>query len=224
MVDQLRASLDANLQRVENLIETYESHPDSKGRGRKRGQQLDTLRAAVVFLHATIEDILRTIASARLPYANRDLLSKIPLSGSNESRKFHLGDLISHRGKTVDELLIESVDQYLDRSNFNSTTEIAKLLESVGIAVSAVNGSFSDIEALMQRRHQIVHRSDKQTKVTGSGDHRIKSLPRWQVRNWATAVKGFCEALFQEIDRASTVNSAPNQEAPGVKERLVNAG
>ena len=69
-----------------------------------------------------------------------------------------------HRGKTVGQLIDESVGDYLKRTTYNNTTEIASLLEKVGIEPSApsidsktIADTFEDLGAMMSRRHRIVH-------------------------------------------------------------------
>ena len=74
MLDTISDNFNENLARVENLVVTYESHPDTQGRGRKSAELLDILRAAVVFLHAALEDALRSIARWKLPAAGSAVL------------------------------------------------------------------------------------------------------------------------------------------------------
>ncbi len=200
MIDQIRNNLNYNLTRVENLMSVYESHPDVQGQGRKSAEVLDILRAAFVLLHASLEAALRDIAYWKLPSANQTVLDDIPLAGHGRSpKKFPLGDLAVFRGKTIEEIFATSVDEYLEKSNFNNTDEIAKLMTSIGIETAKINARFSDLQALMQRRHQIVHRADWQDEVTGSGDHIIRAINKYMVRGWAHAVQEFAEAVFSQI-------------------------
>jgi hypothetical protein len=200
MLDTIRDNFNENLARVENLVVTYESHPDAQGRGRKTAEVLDILRAAVVFLHSALEDALRSIARWKLPLAGTAVLDEIPLVGQGANpKKFLLGELASHRGKRIDDLLSESVNAYLEQSNYNSTTEISKLLQSVGVDIATVNARFADLQALMERRHQIVHRADRQQEVRGSGDHEIRPINKDTVRGWAAAVLEFGTALFARL-------------------------
>ena len=143
---------------------------------------------------------MRGVASWKLPQASKDVLDDIPLVGSaTASKKFLLGDLAAHRGSTVDVLIESSVESYLARSNYNNTKDISNLLESVGVEVSKVNGRFPSLEELMQRRHQIVHRADRQTEVLGSGDHVVRSLNKVTVRWWAAEVKAFGADLLAQL-------------------------
>jgi hypothetical protein len=201
MLDTIRNNFNENLARVESLVTVYESHPDAHGRGRKSAEVLDILRAAVVFLHATLEDALRSIARWKLPSAGSVVLNEIPLIGQGSNpKKFLLGELANHRGKRIDDVLIESVNAYLEHSNYNNTADISKLLQSVGVeVVPAVNYRFADLQALMERRHHIVHRADRQQAVTGSGDYEIRAINKDTVRNWIAVVRDFGAALFARL-------------------------
>lgn len=200
MIEQINQTLTSNLERVENLIATYEAQPDVAGRGRKSAQVLDLLHASVVFLHASLEDMLRSIAYWKLPLAGADVIDDIPLTGVGANpKRFLLGSLVPHRGKTIDQLITESVSGKLERSNFNNVGEIASLLTSIGINVDSVNDDFDQLEELMSRRHQIVHRADRQDTVAGSGDHRVRGINKDTVRGWAANVKTFAEKLTAEI-------------------------
>ncbi len=200
MLDRIRDNLRQNLDRVENLVHTYESHPHAQGAGRKSVEVLDILRAAVVLLHASLEDVLRSVAYWRLPAARPAVLNQIPLAGHGPNpRKFLLGDLARFRGKMIDDVFTESVNAHLEQSNYNNTREIAALLETVDIDPAAVSANFVELQALMERRHQIVHRADRQQIVTGSGDHEVRGINKQTVRGWAAAVAQFAETLFAHV-------------------------
>jgi hypothetical protein len=70
-VDEIRQRLRDNLVRVEHIIESTESVPGSTAAPIKS----DLLRAAVVFLHATMEDVLRSGLERELPRAAPEHLS-----------------------------------------------------------------------------------------------------------------------------------------------------
>jgi hypothetical protein len=68
----------ANLTRVDLLVHlAEETLPPTLSAVHKQ----DLLRAAVVFLHATLEDFLRYVASPYLPQGSEDSLNDIPLVG-----------------------------------------------------------------------------------------------------------------------------------------------
>lgn len=200
MLETIRETFDENMKRVENLVSIYVADPKAQGKGRKSHDTTDILRAATVFMHATLEDLLRSIARWKLPLAAPTVLENIPLAGvGSNPKKIFLGDLTNHRGKLVDDLIVQSVDAHLERSNYNNTSEISSLLESVGVTVTKVNQRYSDLKDLMERRHQIVHRGDRQIKVRGSGDHVVRSLGKGTVKKWVDAVREFANKVFAEL-------------------------
>jgi len=200
MLEKITDNLNHNLARVESLVATYESHPDTQGQGRKGVEVLDILRAAVVLLHATLEDVLRNIAYWKLPLAGSDVLNTIPLVGHGPSpKKFLLGDLSEFRGSTVANVFTASVNAFLEQSNFNNTDEIAGILIAVGVGPETVNGTFATLQTMMERRHQIVHRADRQQAVAGSGDHEVRGINKQTVREWAASVRQFTTDLFAKL-------------------------
>lgn len=177
--------LNENADRIIDLISLYkklknnpefQSHPSLD----------DILRTSIVFTHATLEDFLRTLASQLLPFAESETLNQIPLAGlspSSRAEKFLLGNLVKFKGKSIEEVIQESINNSLQNSNFNNTTDIAQLLRSLNIDISKVNESFPEIDELMKRRHIIVHRADKAI----DGNNFLNVSPE-QVKGWLMAV------------------------------------
>lgn len=112
------------------MIAIYEQQ--SAGRGRRSVSVTDLLRAAVVLLHATLEDLVRSLMEWKLPAAPAEAFKDMNLAGITKNR-FSLDDVALHRGKTVDQLIAESVSQSLERSNYNNTNEIAAALNRVSL-------------------------------------------------------------------------------------------
>lgn len=179
----------------------YKQHLRGAGGGRRDIQKSDVLRAGVVLTHATLEDFLRTIAGWKLPDAEASDLNSIPLAGCdprNRATKFQLGDLADHRGKTVDELIAESVANTLEYSNYNNSTEVASLLRSVGVDPTVVEDLFTDLDALMIRRHNIVHRADENDKK-GSGHHWAKPINTGTVEAWVGTVDEITDRIADSL-------------------------
>jgi hypothetical protein len=123
--------------------------------------QDDISRTAVVFLHATFEDMLRTAARQRPDAIGSEDLNRIPLSGaSGRAEKFYLGALHAHRGKTVDEVLRESVEAYWERVTFGSCDDVEKALRQMGLDTGPFKVLYAGLDSMMKRRHQIVHDAD----------------------------------------------------------------
>jgi hypothetical protein len=148
----------------------------------------------VVFLHASMEDLLRSVLAWKLPSAKPEHLEEVPLVGEN-LRKYTLADFAQHRGMTVDDLLERSVAASLDRSNFNSVDEVAAVLVRSNIATSVLDPYGGDLAAMMSRRHWIVHRADR-NQAQGSGHFAAHSLSPGTVQTWLAALDGFGRAVF----------------------------
>ena len=161
----------SSIDRILNFVKIAIKAPESAD---------DIFRATVVLLHAYLEDFLRTLGTAFLPDADVKVLDDVPLVGGRE--KFSLGKLAQHRGKMVDEVIRDSVSEHLDRRSFNSVTEIISFLEKMGVRpktgdwgadleaisqrVQEKSGGMAALDAMIRRRHSIVHRADK----TKNGD------------------------------------------------------
>jgi hypothetical protein len=201
----------ANSQRVDQRIEEFNRYVELMDSGIKRIMTLvraaktfpsdasgDILRAAVVLTHAHLEDFLRTVASVFLPMADEQTLNKVPLIGLNNlrSEKFFLGKLAQHKGKTVEDLIRESVTDYLARTNFNSATEVMSFIEGLGLKLAEerlemrtkkrieTRGVLILIDEMIARRHQIVHCADR----AGEG---LTPIAEDDVLRWIFAVGNF---------------------------------
>jgi len=142
---------EKNILRVENLVNLYEKRLTTGKQGRQPIHSTDVLRASVVLLHASLEDFLRALARERLPSAKEDVLNQIPLVGLSShgrAEKFQLGKLAEHKGKSVSQLIDESVKAHLERSTYSDTKEIASLLEQVGLNVEPCRVHFKVLDQI----------------------------------------------------------------------------
>lgn len=192
MIDDIVYAFENNFKRLKNLIDLYESL--SSGRGRKSTQELDLLRATTVLAHATLEDYLRSLLAWRLPLADKDKLKRVPLRGisdSNRSTKFELSDLVEFRGQTVDEVIELSVKEYLGMQSYNDTNDIVAALSTISVDITKeIRSTFSSLDEMIRRRHNIVHRADRDEK-SGKGNHQIKSINSNQVKAWKLTIDTF---------------------------------
>jgi hypothetical protein len=164
----------------------------------------EILRAVVVLNHAYLEDFLRNLALWLVPLGDEETLNKIPLVGTaGRSEKFQLGKLAQHRGKKIDAVIRESVAAHMERSTFNSVTEIMTFLASINVNLkrreeetkssasefphlAITEDTLSQLEAMMKRRHHIVHRADK-TKPGAS----LQRITEGEVAGWLTVTMFF---------------------------------
>jgi len=196
--NQIQERFHRNLARVRHLVASY-GQLAGDGQGRRPVNTSDLLRAATVFLHATLEDFLRSIELWKLPGAGEDRLNQIPLAGiEGRSEKFALGKLASHRGKTVDVLIKESVNLHLERSNYNNTDDVVAVLQLAGVVPAGVNRHFGPLAEMMGRRHHIVHQADKNDRP-GHGQFQARSIGMATVNRWVASVEAFADDVLDRL-------------------------
>lgn len=196
-VVQIRARLDSNLKRVQSLLQLFNEIESNGG-----PTKTDLLRAAVVFLHATLEDVLRTGLDLRLPHASAEHLAMLDFAvGDVLKEKITVSQLAKHRGKTVDQLLKERINAYLERSNFNNVAEVNTALERMAVGKSALDPHKEALAAMMIRRHWIVHRADHNENAAGSRRQRTRQIGASTVATWKDTVAAFCTTLLDELEQ-----------------------
>lgn len=182
-----------NLTRVNLLVEA--TQPPQSG-----FIQRDILRAAVVLLHATLEDFLRNLAADRLSaIPDRQALAGIPLAGS-ENKKFELADLIPHRGKTINELLAESIERHLESVSYSNCSQVEALLIKVKIKTEKLKEFFPKLELMIERRHKIVHRADL-LAYTGDSIRDAQEIDGRTVLEWEQTVNLFIDRVAGAVLR-----------------------
>lgn len=205
MISVTEERFRANLDRVRRLVVLYDRETGATA-GRPSVSEGDILRAAVVFLHASLEDLLRAAASERMPGTSpEETLKQVPFpSGDGRKTTFTLADLAAYRGRRVDDVLAEAVGAYLDRSSYNNTDDVARLLRQIGLPPGLVAPHAAQLQAMMQRRHLIAHRVDR-NQNPGRGHHPARSISKSSVDAWIGAVDGFGKALIQSIAHPADV-------------------
>ena len=200
MKQEISYRFELNIKRVKNLVYIYRMQLAGQGRGRRGHQQTDVLRAATVLLHASLEDVLRSLAYWKLPTAIPQVLDQIPLlGGGNKPKSVTLGSLSTHRGKSVDDVIKESVNAYLERSNYNNTGEVCQLLESIGLDINPVQSHLGMLNTVMARRHQIVHRADANSNASGRGNYKVLPIAPDTVDTWITNTENFAQVVLNQV-------------------------
>lgn len=201
MLADIESRFSGNLSRVENLVGLYEN-AGGKGSGRRPVHSTDVLRAATVLLHATLEDLTRSIVAWRWPTdADGELLDQIPLigSGHEQPRKFLLGALAPYREATVQDVITQSIHEHLTRSNYNRPEHVVRALISVGVQAGDLTCDMEQLGTMMSRRHWIVHRADLNPQ-TGAGQHKTQSINPATVRGWAQNVRTLGEEVIAQLE------------------------
>lgn len=199
----IKRNFERNLGRVRVLLNIYDESMAAAGRGRPGNALSDLLRACVVMLHAAFEDTCRSIAAERYPKASADVLNEIPFCGQRgRAKPISLGELSRHRGRTVDDLIEESVRSYLESFSVNNGPEIDAFLRNVGIAEPRdfhQELNFGVLCSAIKRRHHIVHQADKNPIRGRRGHHAAQPISRDLVAEWLGVIERFIIALIEEM-------------------------
>jgi hypothetical protein len=202
-----------NLARVGRLIEIYRSVAAGGAATRTRGAS-DVLRAAVVLLHATLEELLRQIAPHRIATGGEAELNEIPLKGMpGRAERFLLGKLAAFRDSTVDDVINVSVDSYYQSSvTFNGVADIASVLRKCRINDQTVRRFYPMLAEMIKRRHQIVHRVDVGRRKKGDGLI-AQPLDAKTVKRWLSTTRRFGDGVLTLMagERIPGFNALPEE-------------
>ena len=190
-VNDIRDRLRLNLGRVQQLIGLYESVGSTGS-----PPTSDVLRAAIVFLHATLEDVIRSTLELRLPSASPEHLAMLGFAVGEQTKKnISMSELATHRGKSIDELISERIEAHLKESNFNNVRDLVHALERSSIDKSLLDPYKKELAGMMRRRHLIVHRADRDPK--GPGHAQVDAAT---VTSWKDVVDGFCSTVVGKLE------------------------
>lgn len=202
MLNEITELLDENLERVDNLVSLY----GPPVIGRRKVKDTDVLRAALVLLHASMEDYLRSLLLWKIGDFDQETLNKYGFPNGNKRPppKITLGELSAHRGKTVDELIEDAVRSYVEEfQSFNDLGEVKKALKQTGIAEAVVDDfNYGELPAMISRRHNIVHKADRNDNVGGQGNHSTKSIGKRAVEKYVEAVKCLRDFVSDQLGEA----------------------
>lgn len=152
-------------------------------------------------LHASLEDVLRSMEKARFldPAAppERFVELKVPSFDVKELLPFRGKSVadIQVKGRSVDAHIEDAVESYLDRSNYNSTDQVAAIIERHGLDIRPLRPHLGSLSALMRRRHRIAHRAD-QNPASGRGHHQALPLLPATARAWRATVEAIGSAIL----------------------------
>ncbi len=201
-----------NNRRVENFISMYESVPKNKRPVCRGALDTDILRAGVVFLHASLEEYLRTvILNSKLEQLEYGSDAKFALSGVNlpddnsggsSEKKYRLSELYRYKGKDVGELLRESLESKVSFMTFNGYKQMVGSLKDVDIVLSLDDKTCKAVDDCTRRRHKIVHEADK-SRHTGNGDYRTTPIKTTQLELWMRSVNKLVKTVEDEIAKQS---------------------
>ena len=200
---ETRDRFKRNLARVGGLVKIFQGLRASSGRPSKSASlgkaEGDILRSAVIFLHATLEDLLRSGEELRFLQAPAKAFERVrwvPMGSGGEpveklKSTLTLQDLAEFRGDTVNDVLLRALQKRLEHSNYNNEQDVAGALERMGLDRTPFRASFPELRAMMTRRHWIAHRAD----VNKDHPHLTNPISVGEIEKWRAAVASFGDAL-----------------------------
>lgn len=132
-------------------------------------KRADLLGAAIVFLHATLEEYLRLVALQEWVKLDKEkLLSVIKQYNrlGNKNVKLSLLEIVDYRDKTFESVLVDEIQAFLYQGmSFNSLEEIQAFLKTVNISLSDLSNelgqeTIDNVSALIYKRHLVAHQAN----------------------------------------------------------------
>jgi hypothetical protein len=131
--------------------------------------------------------------------ANADALNDVPIARSDgKAIKFTLGALVKFRGRSIDDVIKDSVLEHLEQSTYNNIHDVKTLLQAIGQDPLIVDEYATALGEMMARRHHIVHRADKNESV-GTGHYKAKSISHEKIAEWIDTTERFVAKVLTHI-------------------------
>ncbi len=139
-----------NISRIQNLLTLHENERND-----------DLLRLSIIYLHSTLEDLMRNLIYYRILISDKQVISNLPLLNSNgRKEKFTFSDIQEFKKLTIQQLIEKSTLEYINRLTFNNSNDIIHWFEKFSIDKTKLTGHIKELDELLIRRHHIVHNSD----------------------------------------------------------------
>lgn len=215
-VQQIFARFEKNLQRTTGLVNSF--YPVPGKTGRPATHRSDLLRAAVVLLHSSLEDLLRSLEVeliSRYVHSGMSLSGvKFTLPGDKRIDSISLSLLVSTYPKAnVADILADAVATHktlrlksLERRTYNNVEEVKAALDRVQVPrgtnplepYGLTKPDWSLIEAMMKRRHLIAHRADRNDE-SGKGHHLNKPIGLGELQKWVDKIRALGNSVQQQL-------------------------
>lgn len=212
MADFTNGQFEGNLQRIDHLIEaaTRLRHLDAGA----SVQADDVLRAVVVFMHSTLEEILRSLFLLRLPHASTEVLNSITFAAhdpSHRPKQIYLGELKKYSGKYVDNVIRLSINRHVDSLNVNNSDQLIGQLKLASVRTDALDGHMADLNELMKRRHKIAHQMDRDNEYDPAEAAPI-GIDDAVIMRWRSALIAFMASLAEQVNAEDESDSTLSTE------------
>lgn len=220
--EELRRRFDTNLERCTGILESIPLF-DQEPRG---NVQEDMLRAVVVFLHASLEDLLRSILSfhyqhhpIQLPEVRRkkdesqaaDDSSTI-LSSSRKQKRRDVWDKVVafDHSKSVSDFIDAEIREYMRFVSYSSASEISTFFADTGLRVENLRRFTEHFVSFFGRRHDIVHYADMDRS---SMSPMPATIDLETVVLWRSVVEEFGQLVIGAFDLSSFSSAAEAAES-----------
>ncbi len=102
---------------------------------------------------------------------------------------------------TVGELIEKSVsEELIEYASFNDVGQVKQALKNSGCTAAVVEAmDYGPLATMIARRHNIVHRADRNENDAGQGNHKYKSIEVSQIERYITAVKAIRGMVHAEL-------------------------
>ena len=205
---------NANLERVDSLCNIYTKMKDDRFSDGKDYKLTDMLRAAIVMLHSAFEEYYRNVIKQWLPTkGDKKALETIALPddvGNKGTTKYTLYSLMDFKDKTINDLFLTAINEYMSRQSFNSFDEICKWSCKIGLDLSNFKSLpkkyYDDIDKAVHRRHKIVHEADTSRNNEKQTDRLTPIMPG-TVLQWKEAYQKLVQVIDAQIDLWSENNT-----------------
>jgi hypothetical protein len=199
-IDNYKQLFDRNIERVRSLRKLYSSLKNDEIKEGKEYKFTDVLRSAVVLLHSSFEEYYRSVLGYLAPkLCTEDDLKNISFPGSEgkHREKVTLGEILKFRGKTVDQLITESIQESLKCTSFNDYADIVLWAKKIKIDLSKFK-SQDKLNKLIKRRHQIVHEADN---AKSDDKYSLSQIRDDTVEDWIEIVCSLVAIINIEIHK-----------------------
>jgi hypothetical protein len=206
---------EVNLRRTRALVAVY-AEPGKVGR--PPTHRADLLRAAVVFLHASLEDLMRSLEEELIDRYVRPgmplhkVTFALPSNGRPDS--ISLSELVTeYPNANVADILADALAahrqlqlQALQRRTYNNVAEIKEALDRVQVPKGADQGmpyglskqEWSKIATITARRHLIAHRLDR-NEASGRGHHLNTPISSDGLQGWVDIVLKLGDSVRRQL-------------------------
>lgn len=206
----IRRRFQRNIERCQGILDSI-WYSDEFEEGYSSEVQDDLARALVVYLHASLEDLLRTILIQHYRRNPTKLLTDHNHSKEIPDRAELWKTLSEFESSgTVETFIDHWIRKILGKESFSNQSQVAGFLKVTGFTIEDQEVYMRLFEALIQRRHDIVHNADLNPN---EANHEPAEIDLYVVEEWMNAVQGFGEQVIGAFDFSFSQGTLPSQDS-----------